>query len=141
MKNLLIRFVCSTLMACMGTIPLGAYAGMVGTGQVVTAARTQDARALLREFVSRSELRNQLQDLGIDPAAARMARATPHDLRRTSASWNASAGANMALVAASLGHAPGSAVTLRHYAHAEQTAVRGMLESFATRALRQESKP
>jgi integrase len=101
-------------------------------------SRTRGTGGPIRRALAMLEA--EAKRLGIDPAAARMARATPHDLRRTSASWNASAGANLALVAASLGHAPGSAVTLRHYAHAEQTAVRGMLEGFATRALGHEGQ-
>jgi len=70
MKKLFARFVCRVLMGCIGAFPLGAHAGMIATDQLATAAQAQDARALLRDFVDRGELRKQLQDLGVSPAAA-----------------------------------------------------------------------
>lgn len=66
MKNIL----CRVLIVCMGAFPFGSYAGMVGTNEVVAAVQAQGARDKLSGFVGRSEVSNQLQSLGISPAAA-----------------------------------------------------------------------
>jgi hypothetical protein len=70
MKHSLTRHICRVLIACLGVLPLGAYADMVGTDQLATAVQTAGARDKLRDFVSRSEVRNQLQELGITPDTA-----------------------------------------------------------------------
>jgi hypothetical protein len=70
MNRFFAHFVCRMLIVCLGACPLGAYAGMIGTDQIAAATQAQDARARLRSFVGRSELRQQLQELGISPAAA-----------------------------------------------------------------------
>ena len=70
MKNIFVRYICRMLIVCMGAFPFSTYAGMVGTDQVVAAAQSQGARDKLRDFVGRSEMRNQLQSLGISPTAA-----------------------------------------------------------------------
>jgi hypothetical protein len=70
MKNIFVRNICRMLIVCMGAFPFSTYAGMVGTNEVVAAVQVQGARDKLRDFVGRSEMRNQLQTLGISPAAA-----------------------------------------------------------------------
>jgi hypothetical protein len=70
MKNIFVRYICRMLIVCMAAFPFSTYAGMVGTDQVVTAAQSQDARDKLRDLISRSEVRNQLQGYGISPTAA-----------------------------------------------------------------------
>jgi hypothetical protein len=70
MKRILARSICSILIACLSLFPFGAYAGMVGTGQVVASAEAAGARDRLRDFIARSEIRQQLQSLGISGAAA-----------------------------------------------------------------------
>lgn len=70
MKNIFVRYICRMLIVCMGAFPFGTYAGMVGTNEVVAAVQVQGARDKLRDFVGRSEMRNQLQTLGISPTAA-----------------------------------------------------------------------
>jgi hypothetical protein len=70
MKNNFVRYVCRMLIVCMGAFPFSTYAGMVGTNEVVAAVQAAGARDKLRDFVGRSEVRNQLQVLGIGPAAA-----------------------------------------------------------------------
>jgi tRNA-dihydrouridine synthase len=70
MKNIFARYICRLLIVCMGAFPFGTYAGMVGTNEVVAAVQAQGARDKLRDFVGRSEMRNQLQNLGISPNAA-----------------------------------------------------------------------
>lgn len=70
MTNFFVRGICRMLIVCMAAFPFSAYAGMVGTDQVVAAAQAQSARDTLREFAGRSEVRSQLQSYGISPAAA-----------------------------------------------------------------------
>ncbi|TSA14111.1 MAG: hypothetical protein D4R74_08830 [Betaproteobacteria bacterium] len=70
MKNIFVRYICRLLIVCLGAFPLSSYAGMVGTGDVLAAIEAGTARDAVRNFVGRSEVRSQLQDLGISPAAA-----------------------------------------------------------------------
>ena len=70
MNNALIRLVCRILVVCMGALPFGSHAGMVGTDQIVAAAQAAAARDKLRNFVERREVREQLQNLGVSAAAA-----------------------------------------------------------------------
>jgi hypothetical protein len=70
MKSIFSRYICRMLIVCMAAFPFSTYAGMVGTDQVVAAAQSQGARDKLRDFVGRSEVRNQLQNLGIGSTAA-----------------------------------------------------------------------
>lgn len=79
-------------------------------------------------------LREHAKGLGIDPAPLAIRDATPHDLRRTAASWAVQGGASMAVVAASLGHAD-TRVTEAHYGHLSDDPVRRMLEQNAGRLL------
>lgn len=70
MKNVFVRYVCRMLIVCMGAFPFSTYAGMVGTNEVIAAAQAAGARDRVRDFVGRTEVRDQLQNLGISPAAA-----------------------------------------------------------------------
>ena len=70
MKNALARQLCRILILCMSALPFGAYAGMIATDQVATTDQAQGERDRLREFAARSEVRDQLQRLGIDRDAA-----------------------------------------------------------------------
>ena len=88
-------------------------------------------RPLARTLVT---LRNEAKALGIDPAPLAMVDLTPHDLRRTAASWAVQSGASLAVVAASLGHAD-TRVTEAHYGHLSDDPVRRMLADNAGRLL------
>ena len=79
-------------------------------------------------------LRAKAKALGIDPAPLALENVTPHDLRRTAASWAVQAGASLAVVAASLGHAD-TRVTEAHYGHMSDDPVRRMLADNAGRLL------
>ena len=70
MKNTFVHYICRLLIVCLGAFPLSSYAGMVGTGEVLAAVEASGARDTVRNFVGRSEVRSQLQDMGISPAAA-----------------------------------------------------------------------
>jgi len=70
MKNSLAGRTCRLLIVCMLALPFSAYADMVGTDQVAAAVQAAGARDKVRDFISRSEVRNQLQDLGISPDTA-----------------------------------------------------------------------
>lgn len=79
-------------------------------------------------------LREAAKGHGIDPEPLAMRDLTPHDLRRTAASWAVQAGASLAVVAASLGHAD-TRVTEAHYGHLSDDPVRRMLADNAGRLL------
>ena len=79
-------------------------------------------------------LRARAKALGIDPGLLAMRDLTPHDLRRTAASWAVQSGASLAVVAASLGHAD-TRVTEAHYGHLSDDPVRRMLADNAGRLL------
>jgi integrase len=79
-------------------------------------------------------LRQEAANQGIDPIPLAIADATPHDLRRTAASWAVQSGASLAVVAASLGHAD-TRVTEAHYGHLSDDPVRRMLGENAARIL------
>lgn len=70
MKSIFVRYICRMLIVCVAAFPFSTYAGMVGTDQVVATAQSQGARDTLRDLLSRSEVRNQLQSYGITPTAA-----------------------------------------------------------------------
>jgi hypothetical protein len=70
MKNIFVRNICRMLIVCMGAFPFSTYAGMVGTNEVVAAVQAQGSRDKLRDFVGRNDVRNQLQNLGINSSTA-----------------------------------------------------------------------
>ncbi|HEX7052799.1 MAG TPA: PA2779 family protein [Burkholderiales bacterium] len=64
------RTLCRLLIALMIWTPYQiATAGIIGTDQVVTSSAQSD-RATLLAFMSRGDVQNQLQALGVDPATA-----------------------------------------------------------------------
>ena len=100
------------------------------------AARGRQAEGMTERPLTRALvlLRCEAKALGIDPSPLAMADLTPHDIRRTAASWAVQAGASMAVVAASLGHAD-TRVTEAHYGHLSDDPVRRMLADNAGRLL------
>jgi hypothetical protein len=70
MKNALIRHLCRMMVVCLGALPFSTYAEMIGTDQVAAASQAPNAHDKLREFIDRSEVRKQLQSLGVGAAAA-----------------------------------------------------------------------
>ncbi len=70
MKNVFVRCICRMLIVCMGAFPFSTYAGMVSTDQVAAAVQNQGSRDRLRDLVSRSDVRAQLQNFGISASAA-----------------------------------------------------------------------
>lgn len=97
-----------------------------------SALRVQGSETPMHRVLDR--LRGRARALGIDPEPLALADATPHDLRRTAASWAVQSGASLAVVAASLGHAD-TRVTEAHYGHLSDAPVRGMLDANALRLL------
>jgi integrase len=91
----------------------------------------RDGTPLERALV---ELRERAKSLGINPESLALRNLTPHDLRRTAASWAVQSGASMAVVAASLGHAD-TRVTEAHYGHLADDPVRRMLSDNAGRIM------
>jgi hypothetical protein len=58
------------LIVCMGAFPFSTYAGIVGTNEVVAAVQAQGARDKVGDYIGRTEVSNQLQNMGISPTAA-----------------------------------------------------------------------
>ncbi len=79
-------------------------------------------------------IRERAKELKIDIGRLAMRDLSPHDLRRTNASWAVQANASLQVVAASLGHAD-SRVTEAHYGHLNDHSVRHMLSDNAERLL------
>jgi hypothetical protein len=70
MKTAWARTICRLLIALMIWTPYHvAQAGMIGTDQVATASSQADRSAVL-SFVTRADVANQLQALGLDAATA-----------------------------------------------------------------------
>jgi hypothetical protein len=71
MKSAWARTICRLLIALMIWTPFQiAHAGMIGTDQVVSTASQADRTTVLG-FVSRADVANQLQGLGLDAATAK----------------------------------------------------------------------
>jgi hypothetical protein len=71
MKSTWARTICRLLIALMIWTPYQiAQAGMIGTDQVASAASQADPSAVLG-FVTRADVANQLQALGLDAATAK----------------------------------------------------------------------
>src|SRR5512141_1809601 len=70
MTIIFVRNICRMLIVCLGVFPFSTYAGMVGTNEVIAAAQAAGARDKVRDFVGRTAVRDQLQNLGISPDTA-----------------------------------------------------------------------
>ena len=70
MNTFFVRLVSRLLIVCMIGLPLQVGAGMIGTGDVVTAAQAAAARTTVAGYLNRTEVANQLQALGLTPQAA-----------------------------------------------------------------------
>lgn len=67
-----VRGICRLLMVSVMLLSFhSAWAGMIGTQQVIAAGSAQTDRLLVQDVLSRSELQNQLQSLGVEPNAVR----------------------------------------------------------------------
>lgn len=84
MKPALARQLCCLLILCLGALPLGAGAGMIATDQVAATVQAPAVRDKVRDFLARSEVRDQLQRLGVDrdAAQARVAALTDAEVAR-----------------------------------------------------------
>ena len=83
MKSAWARMFCRLLIVLMIWTPYQvAQASMIGTDQVVTSSSQADRNAVMG-FVNRSDVTNQLQALGLDPATAadRVAALTDEEVR------------------------------------------------------------
>ena len=67
----LVRFVSRMLIICMIGLPFQPQAGMIGTGEAVSAAQARAARDKLAGFIERTEVAARLQALGLTPQAAK----------------------------------------------------------------------
>lgn len=78
MARAVARLVLVSFLLASVTAP-AVQAGMVGTGDWITEVETLDVRGTLQMALQRPELRQQLVDLGVDPAVAELRVATLTD--------------------------------------------------------------
>lgn len=68
----LVRGLCRVLMVSVMMLSFqSAWAGMIGTQQVLQASGAQNERAAVQTLLARSELQNELHALGVDADAVR----------------------------------------------------------------------
>jgi len=70
MNNAFTRLLSSLLIVCMIGLPFNVNAGLIGTDQIV-AAQAQAARDKVLTLVSRADVAQQLQTMGLTPLAAK----------------------------------------------------------------------
>jgi len=72
MSTVWARTLCRLLVALMIWTPYQiATAGMIGTDQVVASSSAQADRTTVINYLTRSDMAQQLQSMGIDPATAK----------------------------------------------------------------------
>ena len=71
MKTLLQRLISYILVFSLAGLPFTAQAGLIGTDEVVAQTQVQSDRAKVRDFVSRSDVQQQLQQFGVSPQNAK----------------------------------------------------------------------
>lgn len=64
------RFICQLLIACMVLMPFTANAGMIGTDQAIASALDHANRNKVSDFVSRTDVVQQFETLGLTQATA-----------------------------------------------------------------------
>lgn len=71
MKSVWTRTICRVLVALMIWTPYYiAQAGVITTDQAATSAASQADRATVLNFLTRNDVSNRLQSMGIDPSTA-----------------------------------------------------------------------
>lgn len=72
MTQTLFKLISKLLIVAMLAVPFqAAQAGLVGTDQVVTSQQTQGSKDRVIEFLSRGDMKSQLQAMGISPEVAK----------------------------------------------------------------------
>ena len=71
MNSSFVRLVSRLLVVCMLGLPFQVNAGMIGTGEVVSAAQAATARDTVATFMNRTDVAAQLQALGLSTKDAK----------------------------------------------------------------------
>lgn len=72
MKSFFARLLCRLLVLCMFATPFTVNAGIIGTDQAqATASQSAGVRDRVLNFVERSDVRSQLESLGLSPERAK----------------------------------------------------------------------
>ncbi len=67
-----VRSICRLLVLSVTLLSFhSAWAGMIGTQQMMSAASAQSDRLVVQDLLNRAELQQQLQSLGVDASAVR----------------------------------------------------------------------
>jgi hypothetical protein len=64
------KLICQMLIACMVLLPFTANAGMIGTDQAIASAIDQANRDKVSDFLSRGDVQQQFEALGLTAATA-----------------------------------------------------------------------
>ena len=65
MKSIFCRLVSYVLIFSLAGLPFTAQAGLIGTDEAVAQNQVQSGRAKVRDFVSRADVQQQLQQFGL----------------------------------------------------------------------------
>ena len=71
MHNRFVRFVARLLIVSLCALPYASNAALVGTDQLVSATQQQTDRVNVANFLSRGDVQQQLQQLGLSPEVAK----------------------------------------------------------------------
>ncbi len=71
MSTSFIRLVSRMLIVCLIGLPFQARAGMIGSGEAVSAVQAQAAHDKVSSFIDRAALAGQLQAFGLTPQSAK----------------------------------------------------------------------
>ena len=71
MSTTIVRFISRLLVVCLIGLPFQVNAGMIGTGDVVSATQAAAARDTVAAFMNRTDVAGQLQALGLSAKDAK----------------------------------------------------------------------
>lgn len=71
MKAVFCRLISQLLVVSLVLLPFSTQAALIGTGDVIASAQGQADRNKVRDFMARSEVRQQLQSFGVNPDTAK----------------------------------------------------------------------
>jgi hypothetical protein len=85
------KLICRLLVVSLLFLSFQSSAGMIGTDQVATSGSTSAERMHVQTLLSRSDVANALQSMGVDPKAAadRVAMLTDDEVRQLSGKLDA----------------------------------------------------
>jgi hypothetical protein len=71
MKALFCRLISQLLVVSLVLLPFSTQAALIGAGDLIASAQGQTDRDKVRDFMARTEVRQQLQSFGLNPDTAK----------------------------------------------------------------------